>query len=133
MPSNNIARLNREFQAFHAQQKGKYANYVLTGAQDKLKGLKNILDQHQIEVTALAQNTNVKGIEYSQQKTKSTPFPKGALVISGNGKKPFDSILVWTKNSFFRFFDLWHYLMVLAYAHGLKAVATNQNLNTEVL
>ena len=129
---NNIARLNREFQAFHAQQKGKYANYVLTGAQDKLKGLKNILDQHHIEVTALAQNTNIKGIEYSQQKTKNTAFPKGALVISGNGKKSrliqslFEPKTVFSDSLTY---DITSWS--LPYAHGLKAVATNQNLNTE--
>ena len=51
------------------------------------KGLKNILDQHQIPVKALAQDTNIKGIEYSNQKTKSTSFSSGALVINGNDKK----------------------------------------------
>ena len=130
--SNNIARLNQEFQAFHAQRKGKYANYVLTGEQDKLKGLKYILDQHQIEVTALAQNTNIKGIEYSQQKTKSTAFPKGALVISGNGKKSRLIQSLFEPKTFYSdslTYDITSWS--LPYAHGLKAVATTQNLSTE--
>ena len=37
---NNVERLNLEFKKFHAQQKGKYAHYVLSGESDKITTLK---------------------------------------------------------------------------------------------
>lgn len=128
---NNVARLNQEFQAFHAKQKGKYAHYVLSGNDDKLKGLKDLLAQHQIPVKALAQDTNIKGIEYSNQKTKSTSFSSGALVINGNDKKSRLIQALFEPRTAFSdslTYDITSWS--LPYAHGLKAIATNQKLTT---
>ena len=129
---NNVERLNLEFKKFHAQQKGKYAHYVLSGESDKINTLKRLLEHHQIPVEALAQNTNIKGIEYDNQKTTSTSFLSGALVINGNGKKSRLIQALFEPKT--QFSDSLTYDITswsLPYAHGLKAVATNQRLNTK--
>lgn len=129
---NNVSRLNQEFKRYHAQQKGKHAHYVLSGNKDKLNGLKDLLAQHEIPVTALSQETKIKGLDYKTQKTKTHAYPSGAMVVNGNGKK---SRLIQalfeptTSYSDSLTYDITSWS--LPYAHGLNAIATNQNLNTQ--
>jgi len=128
---NNVQKLNQEFQAYHARKNNRYKAYVLEGEVDKIATLAALMEAHQIPLKKLAQPTSVKGIEYSSQKTKNTPFSSSALVIDGTGKK--NNLIQALFEPKTQYSDSLTYDITswsLPYAHGLKAVATNQTLKT---
>ncbi|MEJ6624772.1 MAG: M14 family metallopeptidase, partial [Flavobacteriaceae bacterium] len=131
---NNVMRLNKEFSAYHADNKGKYATYALEGPTDKMDALKRLLNAHQIPVKQLAQTTNIKGIDFASQKTKTSSFGTEAIVLNGNGKKSRLIQALFEPQT--QFSDSLTYDITswaLPYAYGLKAVASNQNVKTKPL
>ena len=131
---NNVMRLNKEFSAYHADNKGKYATYALEGPTDKMDALKRLLDAHQIPVKQLAQTTSIKGIEFATQKTKSLSFSSEAIILNGNGQK--SKLIQALFEPQTQFSDSLTYDITswaLPYAYGLKAVASNQNVKTKPL
>jgi len=128
---NNVQKLNQEFQAYHAKKNNKYNAYVLEGQEDKMATLAALMEAHQIPLKKLAQRTSVKGVEYSSQKTKNTVFSSSAIVIDGTGKKNNLVQALFEPKTYYSdslTYDITSWS--LAYAHGLKAVATNQSLKT---
>ncbi len=129
---NNVALLNKEFKAYHADNEGKFNTYALEGHADKIDALKRLLNAHQIPVEQLAQTTNIKGIDFGSQENKTTSFSTNAIVIKGNGKK---SKLIQalfepqTQYSDSLTYDITSW--ALPYAYGLKAVASNQTVKTK--
>jgi len=131
---NNVMRLNKEFSAYHADNKGKYATYALEGPTDKMDALKRLLDAHQIPVKQLAQTTNIKGIDFATQKTKTSSFGTEAIVLNGNGKKSRLIQALFEPQTHFSdslTYDITSW--ALPYAYGLKAVASNQTVKTKPL
>ena len=128
---NNVQKLNQEFQAYHARKNNKYKAYVLEGQEDKIATLAELMEAHQIPLKKLAQRTSIKGVEYSSQKTKNTVFSSSAIVIDGTGKK--NNLVQALFEPKTHYSDSLTYDITswsLPYAHGLKAVATNQSLKT---
>ena len=128
---NNVQKLNQEFQAYHARKNNKYKAYVLEGQEDKIATLTELMEAHQIPLKKLAQRTSIKGVEYSSQKTKNTVFSSSAIVIDGTGKK--NNLVQALFEPKTHYSDSLTYDITswsLPYAHGLKAVATNQSLKT---
>lgn len=128
---NNVQKLNQEFQAYHAKKNNKYNAYVLEGQEDKMATLAALMEAHQIPLKKLAQRTSVKGLEYSSQKTKNTVFSSSAIVIDGTGKKNNLVQALFEPKTYYSdslTYDITSWS--LPYAHGLKAVATNQSLKT---
>lgn len=128
---NNVQKLNQEFQAYHARKNNKYKAYVLEGQEDKIATLAALMEAHQIPLKKLAQRTSIKGVEYSSQKTKNTAFSSSALVIDGTGKKNNLVQALFEPKTFYSdslTYDITSWS--LPFAHGLKAVATNQSLKT---
>ena len=128
---NNVQKLNQEFQAYHARKNNKYKAYVLEGQEDKIATLTELMEAHQIPLKKLAQRTSIKGVEYSNQKTKNTVFSSSAIVIDGTGKK--NNLVQALFEPKTHYSDSLTYDITswsLPYAHGLKAVATNQSLKT---
>ena len=84
--------------------------------------------QHQIQLKPWPRHQH-KG-EYSNQKTKA-PLSSGALVINGNDKKSRLIQALFEPRTAFSdslTYDITSWS--LPYAHGLKAIATNQKLTT---
>ncbi len=128
---NNVQKLNQEFQAYHARKNNTYKAYVLEGQEDKIATLTALMEAHQIPLKKLAQSTSIKGVEYSSQKTKNTTFSPSALVIDGTGKKNNLVQALFEPKTFYSdslTYDITSWS--LPFAHGLKAVATNQSLKT---
>ena len=128
---NNVQKLNQEFQAYHARKNNKYKAYVLEGQEDKIATLTELMEAHKIPLKKLAQRTSIKGVEYSSQKTKNTVFSSSAIVIDGTGKK--NNLVQALFEPKTHYSDSLTYDITswsLPYAHGLKAVATNQSLKT---
>ncbi len=128
---NNTQKLNAEFKAYHARKNNPYKAYVLEGEEDKIASLTALMQAHEIPVKKLAQGTSIKGVEYRSQKTKNTPFSAAAIVIDGTGKKNNLVQALFEPKTFYSdslTYDITSWS--LPYAHGLKAVATNQNLKT---
>ena len=128
---NNVQKLNQEFQDYHAKKNNKYKAYVLEGQEDKMATLTALMEAHQIPLKKLAQRTSVKGVEYSSQKTKNTVFSSSAIVIDGTGKKNNLVQALFEPKTYYSdslTYDITSWS--LPYAHGLKAVATNQSLKT---
>lgn len=128
---NNVQKLNQEFQAYHARKNNTYKAYVLEGQEDKIATLAALMEAHQIPLKKLAQRTSIKGVEYSSQKTKNTTFSPSALVIDGTGKKNNLVQALFEPKTFYSdslTYDITSWS--LPFAHGLKAVATNQSLKT---
>ena len=131
---NNVQKLNQEFQAYHARKNNKYKAYVLEGQEDKIATLSTLMEAHQIPVKKLAQRTSIKGVEYSSQKTKNTVFSSSAIVIDGTGKKNNLVQALFEPKTYYSdslTYDITSWS--LPYAHGLKAIATNQSLKTVAL
>lgn len=128
---NNVAKLNQEFKAYHAKKGNKYSSYVIEGQKDKLATLTTLLEAHQIPMKKLAQRTSIKGVEYSSQRTKNSSFSTEAIVIDGVGKKNNLVQALFEPKTYIAdslTYDITSWS--LPYAHGLKAVATNQSLKT---
>lgn len=129
---NNVAQLNKEYQAYHAKKESKFKAYVIEGQEDKLATLATLMEAHQIPLKKLSQRTSIKGVDYSSQKTKSKAFSTSALVIDGSGKKNNLIQALFEPKTYIAdslTYDITSWS--LPYAHGLKAMATNQNLKTE--
>lgn len=128
---NSVQKLNQEFQAYHARKNNKYKAYVLEGQEDKIATLTALMEAHQIPLKKLAQRTSIKGVEYSSQKTKNTVFSSSAIVIDGTGKKNNLVQALFEPKTYYSdslTYDITSWS--LPYAHGLKAIATNQSLKT---
>ena len=128
----NVARLNAEFKKYHTQRAGKYSAYLLDGNPNKQRSLKRLLDAHQIPTKALAKKTSVKGIDYDMQKSKTVQMNENALVVIGNGKKAALVQALFEPKTHYS--DSLTYDITawsIPYAHGLKAVATNQKLDVK--
>ena len=83
--NKNVEKLNKEFKTFFKDKNYKYKSYVMSGNEDHLSALKNLLSQHQISYSEGANHT-VKGFNYTTQKQGSTTFDK-SLIVSTNQPK----------------------------------------------
>jgi hypothetical protein len=79
--AQNVERLNAEFSKFYDNSGKNAVNYVLTGHQDKLDLLKELLDRHEIEY-AQAQPAKVKGYNALEQKKRTVDVDQNSLVVS---------------------------------------------------
>ena len=123
----NSGLLNKEFQDYHSKSKGKFETYVIEGHPDKMKALTTLLKAHEIEVKQLANKTKIKGIDYATQQTNSKLFRKGTLIIEGKKKK--SNLIQALLEPQTEVVDSLTYDITswsLPYAYGLKAMASNQ-------
>lgn len=79
--SQNVERLNSEFSKFYNNSGKNAVNYVLTGHQDKLNLLKDLLDRHEIRY-ALARPGKLKGFDVLEKKNTTVDIRNNTLVVS---------------------------------------------------
>lgn len=130
----NSTQLNRAFQSYHKEGKGKFKTYALEGHPDKINALSTLLNAHEIGLKQLTEPTKIKGIDYASQQIKTQSFKKGALIVEGQKKKSnlIQALLEpQTIISDSVTYDITSW--ALPYAYGLKAVASNQTVSADSL
>lgn len=131
--ANNVERLNSEFAKFYKDSSKEAVNYVLTGQQDKLELLKDLLDRHEISY-AMAEAGKIRGYDALQKTNRTIEAGDNSLVVSTaqpKGKMVRVLMEPATKLSDSLTYDItaWN----LPYAYGLEAIATNRNVSTAAM
>ena len=123
--------LNKNYQSFFDNKNVKYKNFVFEGNKNKINSLADFFKKHNIISEKLSENTSIRGYDYQMQKNKSTEFEKNSLVIPTNQVKgKLVEILLEpnTKLNDSLTYDITAWS--LAFAYGLKAIATTQEFIT---
>lgn len=131
MAVKNKTQLNKNYQDYYSDKNLRYKNFILEGNEDHILTLAQFFKQHQIESRRLAKNTSVRGYDYQKQNNSTTSFEKNALVISSDQPKGKIAHILLEPNT--KLNDSLTYDITawsLAYAYGLKANATKENVET---
>ncbi|WGK65083.1 M14 metallopeptidase family protein [Croceiramulus getboli] len=83
--SRNVDRLNTEFQKFYSNTNSKYKSFVLTGNQDNMDALTELLDRHQIKYGYTGKG-KTSGYRYTDKASNALSYDQ-ALVVSTNQPK----------------------------------------------
>lgn len=127
--SNNVEKLNSEFKKFYQNKNFKYKSYVLSGNDDKIKALEELLSHHEITFGRATSGT-VKGYHYKLGTTGSLKTDENTLVVSTNQPKGTMVKVLFEPNA--KLSDSLTYDITawsLPYAYGLDAVATTTIVN----
>ncbi|WP_297763517.1 M14 family zinc carboxypeptidase [uncultured Muriicola sp.] len=84
--SQNVDKLNQEFQNFYQPRNYKYKSYVLNGDIDKKLALTDLLEKHGIEY-GWGKKGVIKGFNYATSTNGSIETSEKSLIISTNQKK----------------------------------------------
>ena len=127
--SQNVEKLNSEFNKFFQNDQLSYKSYALNGSADKIAALKALLDLHEIKYGA-TNSGKIKGFNYSQNKQSDFNTNENTLVINTNQAKGKMVKVLFEPNT--KLSDSLTYDITawsLPYAYGLEAVASNKLLN----
>ncbi|PRX55518.1 M14 family metallopeptidase [Flagellimonas meridianipacifica] len=122
--SKNAEKLNEEFRKFYRNKNFKYKSYVLSGNEDNIEALKNLLAKHEIQFGNVEKGV-VKGYDYKTGNTGSMAISENSMVVSTNQPKgTLVKVLFEPKaklsDSLTYDITAWS----LPYAYGLKAIAS---------
>jgi len=130
MATKNVDRLNTEFKKYYSNPDVTYKTFTLTGEEDHINALANLLDVHEIEYqlsgngtsSGYAYNTQENGsLSYEQALSVSTDQPKGKLVhVLFEPEAALSTPLTYDITA-------WS----LPYAYGLDAVASTKAVNAQ--
>ncbi|MHA6281149.1 M14 family metallopeptidase [Salinimicrobium sp. CAU 1759] len=128
--SKNVDRLNAEFSRFYNNSGKNAVNYVLTGHEDKIDLLKDLLDRHEINY-AMAQPGKIKGYDALKKKNSSLEAGQNTLVVStaqpkGKMVKVLMEPATQLPDSLTYDITAWS----LPYAYGLDALSTQSSVPT---
>ena len=84
--SQNMVKLNQEFQKFYQPKNYKYKSYVLNGDIDKKQALADLLQKHGIEY-GWGKKGVTKGFNYKTGTNGSIQTSENSLIVSTNQKK----------------------------------------------
>ena len=129
--SQQAVKLNTEFSKFFINTNPKYKSYVLKGHPDKLNGLAQLLDKHEIQY-GFDRNGKVSGFHYTKNAQGSMNYEL-ALVVPGNQPKGKMVTVLFepdAKLSTPLTYDItaWN----LPHAYGLEGVATSTTIAATV-
>jgi hypothetical protein len=128
--SKNASELNGEFKKFFNTSNLKYKSYVLQGDEDKIEGLKILLDRHEIKY-GIPSNSKVSGYNYVTASQGSMATTSNDLVVSTNQPKGKMIKVLFEPDA--QLSDSLTYDITawsLPYAYGLKAIASTSLVNT---
>jgi hypothetical protein len=129
--ANNADKLNTEFVKFFDNNDFKYKSYVLKNENnDKTNRLKALLDTHEIKYENTKSGT-VKGYDYATQKEGKMNVSSNDLVIHTNQSKGIMVKVLFEPNT--KLVDSLTYDITswsLPYAHGFKAIASKNKVNS---
>ncbi|WP_158975980.1 M14 family metallopeptidase [Cellulophaga sp. L1A9] len=127
--SSSAKKLNEEFKKFYTNKNFKYKSYVLSGSDDKVKALMQLLEKHEIEY-GWSDATTVKGFNYASGKVKSSKTKGQALIVSTDQPKGTLVKVLFEPNA--KLSDSLTYDITawsLPYAYGLDAIASETKVN----
>ncbi|MBO0592288.1 zinc carboxypeptidase [Cellulophaga sp. E16_2] len=127
--SKNASKLNEEFKKFYTNKNFKYKSYALSGSDDKVNALTQLLAQHQIEY-GWSDATTLKGFDYTSGKIKSRKIAQNSLIVSTDQPKGTLVKVLFEPNA--KLSDSLTYDITawsLPYAYGLDALATETKVN----
>ncbi|WP_417368854.1 M14 metallopeptidase family protein [Gelidibacter japonicus] len=133
MASKNAEKLNTEFKKFFANKNVKYKSYVMRGSADKINGLKELLDQHEI-IYGAAASGKITGYSYKDGKTGSRNTNSEDLVVSALQPKGQMVQVLFEPHT--QLADSITYDITawsLPYAYGLDAMASSNLVATTVV
>jgi len=134
MASKNAKQLNAEFGKFFNNSNLKYKSYVVKGSEDKLNGLKMLLDKHRIKHEN-ASRSKVSGFNYSTGLQGNMNVDGNAIVVHSNQPKGKMVKVLFEPNT--KLSDSLTYDITawsLPYAYGLDAIASTTKIeNTKLL
>ncbi len=122
--ANNVAKLNEEFRKFYLPKNYKYKSFVLSGQEDHLKTLTQLLDRHEVNYS-YGTGATVKGFDYKTGKTGNLKTNSQSLIISTNQTRGTLVKVLFEPNA--RLSDSLTYDITawsLPYAYGLDAIAS---------
>lgn len=122
--ANNVAKLNEEYQKFHQPKSYKYKSYILSGPEDNLRSLSQLLDRHELNYS-YGTGVTAKGFSFISGKTGSLKTNSESLIISTNQSKGTLVKVLFEPNA--RLSDSLTYDITawsLPYAYGLDAIAS---------
>ncbi|NNJ88042.1 MAG: zinc carboxypeptidase [Eudoraea sp.] len=123
--SQNVDRLNQEFQKFYQPKNYKYKSYVLNGDIDKQRALTSLLEKHEIEY-GWGKKGVAKGFNYTAGTNGTIQTSENSLIISTNQKKGTLVKVLFEPDA--KLSDSLTYDITawsLPYAYGLDALASN--------
>ncbi len=129
--SKNADKLNSEFRKFYQNKNFKYKSYVLSGENDKIDALTQLLSKHNIHF-GRASKGSVKGLRYNSGANGSMPTNENSLVVSTNQPKGTLVKVLFEPNA--KLSDSLTYDITawsLPYAYGLNAVASTAAVNSQ--
>ncbi len=124
--SQNVEKLNAEFNKFFQNEEISFKSYALNGSPDKIAALRSLLDLHEIKYGST--NTGkINGFNFSQNKQADFKTNSNTLLVSTNQPKgKMVKVLFEPKaklsDSLTYDITAWS----LPYAYGLEAVASNK-------
>ncbi len=128
--SQNVEKLNAEFNKFYNNDQLSYKSYALSGSPDKIAALKNLMDLHEIKYGS-TNSGKIKGFNYTANKQADFNANESTLVINTNQPKGKMVKVLFEPNA--KLSDSLTYDITawsLPYAYGLEAVASNKLLNS---
>ncbi len=125
--SQNAKKLNDEFGTYFKNDQLKYKSYVLSGNEDRIKKLTNLLDKHEIK-WGYSNSKNASGYHYGIQKNGSIDAENGIVINTNQPKGKMVKALFEpdAKLSNPLTYDITSWS--LPYAFGLDAVASTSTL-----
>ncbi|UMB60771.1 M14 family metallopeptidase [Lutibacter sp. A80] len=124
----NTSKMLVEFSKFFDNSKLAYKNYILRGAPEKIKGVINLLQKHEIDFY-ISKGKNVKAYNYNSKSTESLTTGKNDLIIPTNQPKGKMVKVLFeqeTQLSTPITYDITAWS--LPYAYGLQGFATKNNI-----
>ena len=128
--SQNVDKLNSEFEKFYDNSDMEVKSYALSGPADKIQALKELLDRHEIKY-GNATKGKIRGYDYQNKKNNSVDASEDMLVI--NTDQPKGTLVRVLMEPSAKLTDSLTYDITawsLPYAYGLKAVASNKKISS---
>jgi hypothetical protein len=127
MASKNAPTLIKEFKSFHGSKNYKYKSFVLSGEEQRISSLLELLNNNQIDYYLSTENSSVKGFNYATKKQEQVKLTGKELVISTNQTKGTLVNVLFEPKTFLT--DSLTYdisAWTLPYAYGLDCWATTE-------
>lgn len=131
--SKNAKQLNTEFAKFFDNSNLKYKSYVVSGNEDNLNSMKNLLNKHEIAFEN-ANSSKVSGYNYTTGQQGSMSVDSKSLVVHSNQPKGKMVKVLFEPNA--KLSDSLTYDITawsVPYAYGLDAIASTTKVNSSKL
>lgn len=128
--SQNVDKLNNEFEKFYDNSNMEVKSYALSGATVKIEALKDLLDRHDIKYANAAKG-KIRGYDYQSKKNNTLNASEDMLVI--NTDQPKGTLVRVLMEPSAKLSDSLTYDITawsLPYAYGLNAVASTKKIPT---